>query len=206
MANKVQNIIEAALTEQVQDCYTSLNQVLAQKLAAPINEITKNVGRGIMEELETEDYWDRRQGEAGGKPPVKKPKKVVKESYEAQTPEVQRGIDFVVEHVAKFGTKAFGPSVERAEEQFGIYNESLKNYFANAIAEDFSLKPKSAGDLAKRKVNAPMFGAGVRGKEINPENDKKWEMGTSKANKPRKMPAGFVSKVKVEKQSKKRGA
>ena len=144
MASKIQNIIAAALNEQVLECYDGVSSYMAERLAEQLTPISKKVGQSILE-----DYETRRSGEANRKDKDESPStwlkrqkdkiasklKLKKESYDGQTPEVKRGIDFVVEHVAKYGVKAFGPSVERAEEQFGIYNEDLRNFFTNEIRE-----------------------------------------------------------------------
>jgi hypothetical protein len=137
MKSKVQKIIEAALNEQVLECYDALNKTLSEKLVGPIGKISESVSNRFFE-----GYNERRKGE----------KKTVKESYDSQKPEVQRAIDYVVEGITKNGVGAFESLVENAEKRFGIFNDDLKNYFTEAIREDFSLK---AG-ASKRKVQEPI--------------------------------------------------
>lgn len=128
--NKVQKVIDAALNEQALECYEALCETMAEKLVAPIQKISESVSNSFFmeeEEVETEDYESRRAGE-------KKPKKtVVKESYDGLDPQVQRAVDFVVEGVTRKGISQFGSLVEAAEERFAIYNDDLKNYFAESV-------------------------------------------------------------------------
>jgi hypothetical protein len=161
MKSKVQKIIEAALTEQVLECYDALNKTLSEKLVGPIGKISESVSNRFFE-----GYNERRKGE----------KKTVKESYDAQKPEVQRAIDYVVEGITENGVGAFESLVENAEKRFGIFNDDLKNYFAEAIREDFSLKSGSS----KRKVQEPIVNQQhFRGAAFKPTNQLKTAAGRS---------------------------
>jgi len=149
--NRVQSIIDAALNEQALECYEALNATMAEKLSGPIAQIAESVSKGFFEEeAKTGTYGGRKYKMLHPKLTTKdkikifargligkstKIDSVPKRTYESLDPQVQRGVDFVVEGVAKHGVSSFGGLVEKAEERFAIYDDSLKNYFAGEIKE-----------------------------------------------------------------------
>lgn len=126
MKNKhVHNIVLSALNESVIDCQDSFRLVISQKLSRLLGEAYKNIGNSLLESVKTNNT-----------------EKELTESYFLQNPQLQNAIDYVVAGVIKEGVNSFENYINLAENKFGIYNDSLKSYFANAINESPYLLPK----------------------------------------------------------------
>jgi len=132
MKNHVHNIVISALNESVLDCKNSFNSAISEKLAVYIDTAAKNIGGSLLEsvELPKDDS--------------------VTESYFLQNPQLQKAIDYVVGGVIKEGIGSFDKYVNLAENKFGVYDDSLKNYFVESISDSqHALNKKHHGNTDK---------------------------------------------------------
>jgi 16S rRNA U1498 N3-methylase RsmE len=110
-------IVENILKDEAQSCFENFDVALKIKTYPIISEAAKQIASTVIfEAKDTPSDFNLQE-----------------KIYNSFPPQTQKAIDFVIEKVAEYGTKNFSNIIEDAEVKYAIVDDSLKEYFGQAI-------------------------------------------------------------------------
>lgn len=110
-------IVESVLKDETQNCFDYFDAALKIKTYPVLSEAARQIASSsVLEAKEAPLEFD-----------------IQEQLYNSFPPQTQKAIDYVIENLAEFGIKNFTDIIEAAESKFVIIDESLREYFGQAI-------------------------------------------------------------------------